>query len=176
MRVLFIYPNLYAQIGFNYGVASLSAVLKQHGHETALINVNEKLGYPLDLERIRSEVEKFRPDLIGFSAVTNQYKYVLQIAKFLKEEFSLPQICGGIHATLAPNDILQSGCFDFVCRGEGEYALLELADTLEKGEDVSCIPNICLMRNGRVTTNQVRPFVRLEGLPGKITKSLISRR
>ena len=52
MKILFIYPNLYAQIGFNYGISFLSAVLKQDGHETALLNINEKLGYPLDFSRI----------------------------------------------------------------------------------------------------------------------------
>jgi len=167
VKILFIYPNLYAQVGFNYGVASLSAVLKQHGHETALMNVNEKLGYPLELERIRREAEEFGPDLIGFSAVTNQYKYVLQMAGFLKQHFPVPQICGGIHATLAPDEVLQSGCFDFVCRGEGEYALLELADRLEKGGDVSSIENIWLMKEGNIIRNPVRPFVRLEDLPRK---------
>ena len=43
MRVLFIYPNLYAQIGFNSGLAYISACLKEKGHETKLININEKL-------------------------------------------------------------------------------------------------------------------------------------
>ena len=52
MKILFIYPNLFAQVGFNYGVAFLSAVLKQVGHDTALLNINEKLGYPLDMPRI----------------------------------------------------------------------------------------------------------------------------
>jgi len=29
MRVLFVYPNLHTQMGFNHGLASLSAVLKR---------------------------------------------------------------------------------------------------------------------------------------------------
>src|SRR5262245_59938166 len=33
MRVLFAYPNLYTQMGFNHGLASLSACLKRDGHE-----------------------------------------------------------------------------------------------------------------------------------------------
>ena len=32
MRVLFIYPNLNAQIGFNYGIAAISGLLKAAGH------------------------------------------------------------------------------------------------------------------------------------------------
>ncbi len=43
MRVLFVYPNLYTQMGFNHGLASLSAVLKRAGHETRLVNLNENL-------------------------------------------------------------------------------------------------------------------------------------
>ena len=52
MRLLFIYPNLNAQIGFNYGIAYMSGLLKAHGIETSLLNVNEQLGYPLDLDRV----------------------------------------------------------------------------------------------------------------------------
>ena len=43
MRVLFVYPNLYTQMGFNHGLASLSAVLKEAGHETRLVNLNENI-------------------------------------------------------------------------------------------------------------------------------------
>ncbi len=48
MRVLFIYPNLNAQIGFNYGLAYISGILIKKGVETHLLNVNEQIGYPLD--------------------------------------------------------------------------------------------------------------------------------
>ncbi len=148
MKVLFIYPNLYAQVGFNYGIASLSAVLKQHGHTTSLININEKLGYPLDLSRIKKEVEDFAPDLIGFSLLTNQYRHALTIARSIKEYCSAPIVAGGVHTTMAPEETMRSGCFDFACRGEGEEALLELVSSLEKGEDTSGILNIWARKNG----------------------------
>ncbi len=75
MKVLFIYPNLDAQVGFNYGVAFLSACLKERGHTTALLDINENLGFDLDLARIKEEIAAFTPDLIGFSVVTNQYRF-----------------------------------------------------------------------------------------------------
>ena len=167
MKILFIYPNLYAQIGFNYGIASLSAVLKEHGHLTSLININEKLGYPLDLSRIKKEVEDFAPDLIGFSLLTNQYQHALTIARSIKEYCSVPIIAGGVHATMAPVETLRSDCFDFVCRGEGEEALLELMSSLEKGKDTSGIPNIWAKKNGKIIQNRVRPLTDLDRLPFK---------
>jgi hypothetical protein len=67
MRVLFIYPNLNAQIGFNYGLAYISGLLKANGIETHLLNVNDQIGYPLDLERIKKDVLRIGPDIVGFS-------------------------------------------------------------------------------------------------------------
>ena len=61
MRVLFIYPNLNAQIGFNYGVAFLSAVLKFHGHETALLNINDKLDRQFDIFHAVSDSSRVVP-------------------------------------------------------------------------------------------------------------------
>ena len=135
MRLLFIYPNLNAQIGFNYGIAYMSGLLKTHGIETFLLNVNEQLGYPLDLDRIGRDVERIAPDLIGFSVLTNQYKYALDIAASLKARFDVPLVFGGIHPTMDPSGTLAEKVVDYICVGEGEEALLE---TCEKGLPKGC--------------------------------------
>lgn len=167
MKVLFIYPNLYAQVGFNYGVASLSSVLNAHGHETKLLNINEKLGYPLDLSRIKKDVLNFKPDLIAFSFVTNHYKYAKIIANSVREYSSIPIIVGGIHSTIAPEEVLLNGAFDFVCVGEGEYALLELVERLAKGKDPKQVRNIWFRGEDGIVKNPLRPLVSLEGTPRK---------
>ena len=80
MNILLIYPNINAQVGFNYGIASISAVLKQNGHQTKLLNLNEKLEEVPDYKQIIDTVKSFKPGLIGFSVVTPQYQYALKIA------------------------------------------------------------------------------------------------
>ncbi|MBN2467768.1 MAG: B12-binding domain-containing radical SAM protein [Deltaproteobacteria bacterium] len=167
MRILFIYPSINAQVGFNYGVAFLAGMLKSRGHETALITINEKLGYPLDRRRVEKDIESFAPHLIGISMVTNQYKYCLEIASHIKKEYSLPIIGGGIHATADPEGVMESGLFDFVCLGEGEHALAELVERLETGKDCAHIPNLWVRKNGTVIKNPVAPFVDLSTLPPK---------
>ena len=167
MRVLLVYPNLNCQIGFNYGLAHISAVLKKHGHETRLLNVNEKLGFPLDLCRIRREVTEFRPGLIGFSVVTNQYAAATQIAESIKLCCSAPTLCGGVHGTMSPEAVLEDACWDFVCVGEGEGATLDLVERLEQGAPAEDLPNLASRRNGRLVRNPVRPFVPLAELPPK---------
>ena len=49
MKILFIYPNAGSQLGFNYGIAHLSAVLKEAGHEAALWQLCEDIA-PLPSE------------------------------------------------------------------------------------------------------------------------------
>ncbi|MHC4377359.1 MAG: hypothetical protein ACYS26_12225, partial [Planctomycetota bacterium] len=73
MHVLFVYPNLYTQMGFNHGLASLSAVLKRAGHSTGLVNLNENLPPVPSDEEVFQRVLDERPGLIGFSCLTQQY-------------------------------------------------------------------------------------------------------
>ena len=69
MRVLFVYPNLYTQMGFNHGLAALSAVLKRAGHETRLVNLNENLPPVPSDEDIVALVREWQPGVIGFSCL-----------------------------------------------------------------------------------------------------------
>ncbi|MCX7857839.1 MAG: B12-binding domain-containing radical SAM protein [Deltaproteobacteria bacterium] len=162
-RILFIYPNLNTQIGFNYGISFISSYLKGKGIETHLLNINEKLGYGLDYERIEKDVARLRPDVIGFSVLTNQYKYASQIAKRIKDKFDIPIIFGGIHPTMDPEDTLNNPFVDYICVGEGEEALAEF---MVKG-DAKGIKNMGYRENGLPVVEPLRPYVDLNKLPFK---------
>ncbi len=162
-RILFIYPNLNTQIGFNYGISFISSFLKTRGIETFLLNINEKLGYPLDYERIEKDVARIRPDLIGFSVLTNQYKYACEIARRLKWKFDIPVIFGGIHPTMDPEGTLNNPYVDYVCVGEGEEAIAEL---MIKGEAKN-VKNIGYKREGSLFFEPLRPYIDLSTLPFK---------
>ena len=115
MRVLFVYPNLYTQMGFNHGLASLSACLKRDGHETRLVNLNENLPPVPTNEEILGIVRDWRPGLIAFSCLTQQYRPGLELARWLREAAEReglelpPIIVGGIHPTMVPLDVLADG-------------------------------------------------------------------
>ncbi|HVN96843.1 MAG TPA: radical SAM protein, partial [Syntrophorhabdaceae bacterium] len=163
MRVLFIYPNLNTQIGFNYGISYISGLLKQEGIETYLININEKLGFPLNHDRIRKEVLSIKPDLIGFSVLTNQYKYALEIARNIKQYSTAPILFGGIHATMDPHETLSQPWVDYICVGEGEEALLELA----RNGGPQGVKNMGYKSQGASVIEPLRPFTDITKLPFK---------
>jgi anaerobic magnesium-protoporphyrin IX monomethyl ester cyclase len=163
MRVLFVYPNLNAQIGFNYGISYMSGLLKAHGIETALLNINEQLGYPLDLDRIRRDVERIDPDVIGFSVLTTQYKYALEIARHIRTFFHRPIVFGGIHPTMDPVGTLDDRLADYLCVGEGEEAFLE---ALEKGSPRG-VRNMGYWDGGKRVFEPLRPYSDIRQLPPK---------
>jgi radical SAM superfamily enzyme YgiQ (UPF0313 family) len=163
MRVLFIYPNLNAQIGFNYGISYMSSVLKERGVETFLLNVNERLGYSLDLSAIKKDVLRIRPDYVGISTTTNQYKYALKIASDIKSYYDVPIIMGGIHPTMDPEGSLKEGVVDALCIGEGEEAMAELVD---RGSPQG-VRNMAYRKDDGVVIEPLRPFCDITRLPFK---------
>ncbi len=168
MKVLFIYPNVGCQIGFNYGLAHISSVLKGNGHEVELLNVCEKIDPDVAPWSVAAWAAALEPDLIGLSIVTNQFAYSCDLAKALRSVCpGVPIVCGGPHATMAPEDTIQTGLFDFVCVGEGEHAMRELADALQKNEDTTSIPNMWARAGDEIRRNPVRPFCDLADLPPK---------
>jgi radical SAM superfamily enzyme YgiQ (UPF0313 family) len=151
MRVLFVYPNLYTQMGFNHGLASLSACLKAAGHETRLSNLNENLPPVPSPEDVLALVRDWRPGLVAFSCLTQQYRGALELARFLRaREVALPPlVVGGIHPTMVPSEVMADGVWDHVGVGECEDALVELAARIEGGERPWDVRNFLSWKDGR---------------------------
>lgn len=154
MRILFLYPNLYTQMGFNHGLAALSAVLKAAGHETRLVNLNENLPPVPSYDDIFEEIQRWKPVLLGFSTLTMQYAEALRIARHLRaraerEGVELPPlVIGGIHPTMVPIDVMGDGVWDHVGVGECEDALLELVRRIGQGESPDDVPNFLSWKGG----------------------------
>lgn len=166
MRVLLIYPSIDCPAGTNHGITSISAVLRTGGHETRLIHVCEKL-WPIPSEdEIVARVRGIDPGLIGFSIMSQQYAWCRGIAARLRREFpEVPLVAGGVHCTMVPEDVTADGDFDYVCVGEGEYALLELVNRIERGEDTTTTPNFWLPAGRGGRRNPVAPFPDLAEFP-----------
>jgi radical SAM superfamily enzyme YgiQ (UPF0313 family) len=74
---------------------------------------------------------------------------------------------GGPHATFFP-DIIENPNIDYVCRGEGEEGLIELAEAMANDTDrIKEIPNIWSKdAAGRIYGPNIRPFIEdLDSLP-----------
>ncbi|MBI5362252.1 MAG: cobalamin B12-binding domain-containing protein [Planctomycetes bacterium] len=162
MRVLFVYPNLYTQMGFNHGLASLSSRLKEHRHATRLVNLNENLPPVPSRDELWQLLREWGPGVIGFSCLTQQYAAGLELAEWLRarareERVELPAlVVGGIHPTMVPLDVMKDGAWDHVGVGECEDALLELVTRLERGETPDDVRNFVSWKHGRRPASAAR--------------------
>lgn len=166
MRILFVNFNLNSTPGINNGLAILSSVLKEKHHEPKLLFLCDELGYGLDLVRIKKDILDFKPDVIGISLIETQVKYMVEFCKDLRNYYEGLVICGGPHPTMNPEDVLSIEGIDAVCIGEGEDAIIELAEMLESGRHYKSIKNLWFNSdNGTIIRNKLRPFKVLSDLP-----------
>ena len=121
MRVLFVTQ----QIDYEpQGIMHLSSALKAAGHQVALaVAAHED---PVAVTR------EFRPGIVGYSVITGSQRYYLQLNRRLKQEVDVFSAFGGPHPTFFPEMIEEEGV-DGICIGEGEKAIVDLADALEDG-------------------------------------------
>lgn len=95
-------------------------------------------------------------DLICISSLTSTAPGSYQYADFIRNVYPEKTIVmGGTHPTFVPDEALQH-C-DFVVRGEGEDALVELVRCLESGADYRGIANLSWMEDGQAVHNPERP-------------------
>ena len=87
--------------------------------------------------------------------MTDFYEWACNIAEKIKEEINVPIIVGGIHPTSVPDRVMKNKNFDMLCIGEGEFAMLELANSLQRGEMDYSIKNIWFRRGEEIIKNEI---------------------
>lgn len=134
------------------GIMHLSSVLKQKGHVTEIATTNEDLELKLD---------RFNPDIIAYSMMTGDQEFYNNINKNLKKNYKFKAIAGGPHPTFFP-EFLKDSSFDAICLGEGEEAILDLAENLKS----KTILNFHFKDNEKIIKNPIRPLIKnLDTLP-----------
>ncbi|MBD3370569.1 radical SAM protein [Candidatus Fermentibacteria bacterium] len=171
MLVAIISP--YAQLT-SIGVRSIGAYLKAHGHRTRLIFLPDVIStrdkgsdyaqpYPEGVDEQLVDLCT-DADLVAFSLSTNYFFKVAELSRTVRERLSVPVVWGGVHPTISPEECLEYA--DYVCVGEGEDSILELADRLEKGENPKDVGNMLNLVDGKVVRNPLKPLIiDLDSLP-----------
>ncbi|MGA2031194.1 MAG: radical SAM protein [Thermoguttaceae bacterium] len=155
-KVLFL-----QNISYDYvGTMMLSAELKQAGHQCLV-----KTGHTISA--FRAIIEQERPDIIGFSLMSGLHLWANDITAQIRA-MNLPYrpfiIYGGPHPTFFP-DILTKSQADAVCIGEGDGAIVDLANCIANGGDPTTIANLHVKKGAEIVRNPVRPLVELDSLP-----------
>lgn len=175
MRITLVHPSGFnfvpGQIDFTVlanrmapiGILALAAWLEKHGHPTS---VHDCLGpvAPKGIEANATAILATKPDLVGISATTCAFLEGVDLATEIKRQRPEIQIVvGNVHASSIGAPLLELFPeLDFLCIGEGEGPMLELAD----GKAPRDIANLVWRDNGRIVANPRRSrILDLDTLP-----------
>lgn len=155
MRILLLHPPLANRRpnyqGLPLGLLYIASFLKGRGH---IVKVIDYFTEPYTRGRLLQVIEDFRPELVGYSAMTANYPQAVSINQDIKKAVkALRTIIGGAHATAFPEETLKDG-FDIVARAEGEETMAEIAE----GLDMAGIKGLSFCRDGVISHNQERPL------------------
>lgn len=187
MRILLIDPPFHRFTGFvNFyfpmGLTQVGAALQDAGHDVAIfdsdaVSKGENLaGYEYErLQRYREGLNdpahpvwrelvevcrRFRPDMVGITAITTKFGSVLRTAELLRERFpGLMIVAGGPHATLMPDQTLQCQAIDLVVVGEGERTITQVVHAIEMGAGFEHVRGIQYRHEGKMRRNRERPMI-----------------
>jgi len=110
------------------GLAALVAYLKVKGMKAEILDMP---GMRMDELQLREFLVKRKPECIGITAMSSTVFSAFRIARVAKSV--LPDtkiIIGGVHPTLDPLLFLKNSDIDYVVRGEGEYVLESLLNSI----------------------------------------------
>ncbi|MFB0526580.1 MAG: radical SAM protein [bacterium] len=176
MRILFIYPP-WSQIYGRYepalrahgfvpplGLCALAAFMKVHGYKAKIIDMAAERR---SIGDIIQEISQYSPDVIGISATSPVFQMAKLTASKIKEKFDIPVAIGGVHVTVVPEEVMQEGkSFDYGIIGEGEITLLELVETLARGDSVNGVKGLIYRDGENVLRTEPRPYIQdLDSLP-----------
>ena len=167
-RVMFVFPDIlpYAPHSgyFHYGLASVSAYLKQEidCHVSMYHIVKEDVSQNQFIDRIRT----FGPDIVAFTATTNSFPVVSRYSGWVKKySEDIITVCGGVHATIATEDALEISSIDFIVKGDGERPLVSIVKESKSSRDFSKIKGVWCKVNGHIHRGGTSVFENLDELP-----------
>jgi len=187
-RVLLINPPNSVPIKSNFvinvfqplGLAYVASSLEKHKYSVEIFDALA-LGFDqekiiasrkvigADYQTIKNKIIDYRPDLVGIATPFSFQSFEShQIAKIVKKiNPKIITLAGGTHATIQPDEMLNDKNFDYLIRGEGEYATVELLKALEKKTSLKNISSLSYRNKQNKIIHNPRslPIQKLDALP-----------
>jgi radical SAM superfamily enzyme YgiQ (UPF0313 family) len=112
----------------------------------------------------RNMIEEFQPSLIGFSALESTLEMTLELLHSIKDK-KIPKLIGGMGVLFLRERIIKNDLIDMICIGEGEGAIVDLANAIRDEKDYSNIKNLWIKKVSTIIRNEPRNLVDLNTLP-----------
>jgi len=131
------------------GILYVLSAVRAAGHEVRLVES--------DYDKASKVFEEWKPDVAGYGVYTGYHKPLIELNRRLKKKYNFISVFGGPHPTFFPEMIDLEGV-DAIVRGEGEEAIVDFINTIQRDDDYTKVKNFWVKNNGSVYENEVRPL------------------
>ncbi len=139
------------------GLKLLHEILLREGFNSNILYIH---GFPQDsksLDSIKGFVKDFSPEWIGISITSAEYNYAKDFTLFLKKNFDIPIIWGGVEPTISPEHCIDYA--DYVCIGEGEKVVIDISNAIKNGKKLEDINNLAYKDGNEIHRNPLNPLI-----------------
>jgi len=117
------------------------------------------------LNDFEAKLRDYKPDLIAVSCTETTFERGYQLVSGSRS-YGIPNLFGGVFPTFAPDLVMSFPDVDSLCVGEGEQAILQIANSISDGENWSSTTNVWFRReNGKFKKNSLAAPVDINQLP-----------
>lgn len=141
----------------------LSSYLKKYSkyqYNIRLVDINCS-------EDVVRGILEFQPDIVGFTTLSSHIVQICELSNTIRDATNnIFLVCGGAHATIAPQDLLINGKFDIAVVGEGEETFKEVVEAYIENdrkplplEKLNNIKGIAFKGDGKIMINPRRELI-----------------
>lgn len=185
-RILLVCPSIPGMLVVPVATGLFTSILKRAGFEVDLFDATlynsessvspskrmeylqvrkfsyeKDLGFKLKTDLIGdfiAKIDSFKPDLLAFTILEDALIQTIKLLESIQGR-NIPTIAGGVFVTSAPEKAISYPQIKMICLGEGEGALLKVAENLRDGLAADNIPNIWIKKDGGgIIKNPVGPL------------------
>jgi radical SAM superfamily enzyme YgiQ (UPF0313 family) len=166
MRILLVNPHypISETPSPPLGLAYLAGALETAGCEVQILDF---VVFPYDRASFESYLDNYKPDVVGVTSVTMNFKDAIHIIRDVKHfDADIFTVMGGPHVTFCGNKTLAAYPeLDVVVLGEGEQTLVELVERIHNRKNLKHIRGILYRKGSEVRFTPPRPHADIDQLP-----------
>ncbi|MBN1552279.1 B12-binding domain-containing radical SAM protein [bacterium] len=135
----------------DFGIRYVASACRREGMRVEVLWILREPEDPLtdrDRNKIADWIKTGQFDIAGIGLMSLLFTRAAKLTHAIHERASIPVIWGGIQPILSPERCLEHA--DFVCTGDGETAMPQLARKIKSGETIGEIENIWYRQNTEI--------------------------
>lgn len=142
---------------------SLAALAGYLLKEKCEVNIIDLIFSRDPIKDLKEKIRVYDPEYIGITFTTPLFNEAKILVDEVKKEFpDIIAICGGVHTSIMPKEVLENTQFDIAVIGEGDITLSEIVSK----KRLSSIKGIMYKNKDKIIKNDTRPLIKdLDELP-----------